>query len=638
MKRIIIGTAGHVDHGKTSLIKALTGVDCDRLKEEKERGLTIELGFTSLALPSGERLGVVDVPGHIKFIRHMLSGASGIDLVMLVVAADEAVMPQTKEHIQICQLLGIERGLIVLTKVDMVDEDLLELAISDVQDFVSTTFLKDAPIVAVSSTTGKGIDELVHVLEEQIGSIVERKTTGIPVLPVDRVFSIKGFGTVVTGTLARGSFAEDQEVETQPGGHKAKVRNIQVHGEEVDKALAGMRTAINLQGLGTEDISRGEWIVPVGGFRPTRVLDARLNLIGKPGKGNIKVHIDATETLGEMSLHKVGDQDVARIRLKEPVITFFGSRFIIRRVSPSVTVGGGLVLNPYPLRRFSEDIIGDLLSEDFSRHVVGLAKDAGVRGISRKELASAFADEGSSLDKALQDLLSSGRVVRFDSQNDVYVYSSYARGLGDLMIKNVKAYHNENPSSPGISREHLKSSLKGSVNTKLFHRVLQDLVKKGDLEESGPDIRTAGFSASLGDALGDLSGKVYDFLKKNAFEPPKIAELAQFFGVGAKNIEEILGFLRRQGRLARIKDDLYITDELENTLKDKVREFIIENQSLTPTDMKTMFGVSRKYAIPYLEYLDRIHFTVRVDNVRKLASPQKSCKGIQTVFGDSNED
>jgi len=623
MKRIIIGTAGHVDHGKTSLIKALTGVDCDRLKEEKERGLTIELGFTSLTLPSGERLGVVDVPGHIKFIRHMLSGASGIDLVMLVVAADEGVMPQTKEHIQICELLGIERGIIVLTKVDLVDEDLLELAVSDIQDFVATTFLKDAPVITVSSTTRKGLDELVSVLEEEIQTIVERKITGIPVLPVDRVFSIKGFGTVVTGTLARGSFAEDQEVETQPGGHRAKVRNIQVHGEEVDTALAGMRTAINLQGLGTDELSRGEWIVPVGVFKPTRVLDARLNLIDKPGKGNIRVHIDATETIGEMSLHRVDDVDVARIRLKEPVVTSYGSRFIIRRVSPSATIGGGFVLNPNPARRFSEDIAKDLLSDDFSRHIVGLTKDAGVRGISKKELASAFADEGSSLDKGLQDLLSSGEMVRFDAQNDVYVYSSYVAALADLMIQNVGRYHSDNPASPGISREHLRSSLKGSVNTKLFHKVLQDLVRKGDLEEAGPDIRAAGFSASLGDALGDISEKVYASLKKSAFEPPKTAELAQQFGVGPKNIEEILGFLRREGRLARIKDDLYITGELEKELREKVRDFIAKNQSLAPTDMKTLFGVSRKYAIPYLEYLDRIHFTVRVDNVRKLGSPQK---------------
>lgn len=624
MKRIIIGTAGHVDHGKTSLIRALTGVDCDRLKEEKERGLTIELGFTSLALPSGERVGVVDVPGHIKFIRHMLSGASGIDLVLLVVAADEGVMPQTREHIQICELLGIARGIIVLTKTDLVDEDLLELASSDIQDFVAHTFLKDAPIVQVSSTKGIGLDELVRVIDEQIQTIQEKKTSGIPILPVDRVFTIKGFGTVVTGTLARGFFTEDQEVEIQPGGNKAKVRNIQVHGHEVDKAMAGTRTAINLQGLGTEDVLRGEWVVPSKVFRPTRVVDVRLNLIDEPGKGNIRFHIDTAETIGEMSLRKIDGIDVARIRLKEPIVASFGSRFIIRRVSPSVTIGGGYVLNPFPVRRFSSDIIRDLTSDDLGRHIIGLAKDAGARGISRHEFEAAFADEGSGLAKALQDLLSSSEIIRFDSVNDVYVHTSYVHGLKELIVKGVDSYHRKNPSSQGMSREHLRSSLKGSINVKLFHKVLQDLVKKGELEEVGPDIKKAGFRASLGDALEGFGEKAYGILTKSGFEPPKTSELALKLGVTAKDIEDILGFLRRQGRLFRIKDDIYITDEFEARLREKVKTFITENQTLNPSDMKEIVGVSRKYAIPYLEYLDRIHFTVRVENVRKLASSLKN--------------
>jgi len=620
MKRIIIGTAGHVDHGKTSLVRALTGVDCDRLKEEKERGLTIELGFTSLALPSGGRVGVVDVPGHIKFIRHMLSGASGIDLVLLVVAADEGVMPQTIEHIQICELLGIGRGIIVLTKVDLVDEDLLELASSDIQDFVAKTFLKDAPVVKVSSTKGKGLDELVRVIDEQIQTIQEKKTSGMPILPIDRVFSIKGFGTVVTGTLSRGVFAEDQEVEIQPGGQKAKVRNIQVHGQEVDKAMAGTRTAINLQGLGTDHVMRGQWIVPSKIFRPTRVIDVRLNLIDEPGKGNIRFHIDTAETIGEMSLRNIDGIDLARIRLKEPVIASCGSRFIIRRISPSATIGGGYVLNPFPVRRFSEDIIGKLLSEDLTSNIIGLARDAGARGISRREFAAAFADEGPRLEKGLQELLSSGEIVRFDSVNDVYVHTSYANGLKELMIKGVSRYHTENPASPGMSREHLRSSLKGSINIKLFHKVLQELVKKGEIEESGPDIRKAGFRASLGDALGELGEKAYSILVKSGFEPPKASELALKLGVNTKDIDEVLGFLRRQGRLSHIKDDIYIADESEIKLREKVKTFINSNQVLNPSDMKEIVGVSRKYAIPYLEYLDRIHFTVRVDNVRKLAS------------------
>lgn len=282
MKRVVIGTAGHVDHGKTSLIKAITGIDCDRLKEEKERGLTIELGFASMSLPSGERVGVVDVPGHVRFIRHMLSGASGIDLVLLVIACDEAVMPQTREHVQICELLGIERGVVALTKKDLVDQDMLELAVADVREYLSGTFLKDAPVVPVSSETGEGLDRLVEVIDEQVGLVRERQNTGTAVLPIDRVFTIKGFGTVVTGTLSRGFLEPGMEVEILPAGKKARIRTIQVHETDVPRAEGGMRTAVNLQGIDAQDIERGQWLAPAGVFEPTRVLDAKLTLVARP--------------------------------------------------------------------------------------------------------------------------------------------------------------------------------------------------------------------------------------------------------------------------------------------------------------------------------------------------------------------
>ncbi|HOJ15220.1 MAG TPA: selenocysteine-specific translation elongation factor, partial [Deltaproteobacteria bacterium] len=501
MKRIVIGTAGHVDHGKTSLIRAMTGVDCDRLKEEKERGLTIELGFTSLELPSGEQVGVVDVPGHVKFIRHMLSGASGIDLVMLVVAADEGVMPQTVEHIQICSLLGIQRGVVVLTKVDMVDDDLFELAHADIREFVEATFLRGAPIVPVSSVTGAGIDELKKTLDEQIATLKERRITGVPVLPVDRVFTVKGFGTVVTGTMKQGVFQEDQEVEVLPAGRSARVRNIQVHGQETDRAQAGMRTAINLQGFSREEVERGQWVVPVGVFKPTRLMDARLDLLDKPPRGEVKIHLGTAELTGELSMHEVDGLAVARIRLKEPVIAASGDRFIIRSISPAKTIAGGMVINPSPHRRFSPDIARDLLSDERPRQVAGMVRDAGLRGISRKDLAAVFAEEPSSLDKTLSELLSSGRIVRFDPNNDLYVFEANARSLKEMMLAKVKEYHEQHASSSGISREHLRSSLKGSVDPKLFHKLLTDLVKKGELQEVGPDIRAKGFTPSLGDAM-----------------------------------------------------------------------------------------------------------------------------------------
>ena len=620
MKRIVIGTAGHVDHGKTSLIKAMTGVDCDRLKEEKQRGLTIELGFTFLDLPSGTRVGVVDVPGHVKFIRHMLSGASGIDLVLLVVAADEGVMPQTIEHIQICGLLGIERGIVVLTKTDMVDDDLLQLAKSDIQDFVSKTFLRDAPIVPVSSVTGEGLDELRRTIDGQLSDLSERKLDRIPVLPVDRVFTIKGFGTVVTGTMKQGFFQEEQEVEVQPAGLKARVRNIQVYGEDVDKAFAGTRTAINLQGLATDDIARGQWVVPSGSIGPTLVLDARIDLLDDPGKAMVKVHIGTAEVMAEMNVRETDGVTVARMRLKEPVVACFGDRFIIRTVSPARTVAGGTVLNPSPARRFSEDITQDLLDPSRARQLRGVIKDAGLRGISKGALAAAFAESAASLDRALGELTTTGQVVRFDPNNDLYVFDEYLKSLVALMVQKVSGHHEANPSSPGISREHLRSSLKGSIDQKLFHKALTELIRKGVIEEEGPSIRMKGFAPSLGNALEGVGEKVYLKLLKSGLEPPKVQEIAEHLRMGARQMEEVLGFLTRQGRLTKISDDLYLPVETVSDLKEKVRNFIIEHQSLTPGDMKLIGGVSRKFAIPYLEYLDRTHFTVRVGDARRLGS------------------
>ena len=624
MKRVVIGTAGHVDHGKTSLIKALTGIDCDRLKEEKERGLTIELGFASLILPSGERVGVVDVPGHVRFIRHMLSGASGIDLVLLVIAADEGVMPQTREHVQICELLGIERGVVALTKKDLVDSDLLELATSDVRDFIQGTFLKDARIIPVSSTTGDGLDALTSELVTQLKLVQERQATGIPVLPVDRVFTIKGFGTVVTGTLVRGTFSPDQEVEVLPSGKAAKIRTIQVHDEDVDAALAGMRTAINLHGVGTEEIARGEWVVPAGVFDTTKLLDARLNLLRKPGRGGIRLYIGTAEVMGDVSLHKVDGQDIGRIRVKKGVVASYGDRFIIRSVSPSATIGGGMVLNPHPARRFSEEVIRDLLGHDPSMRIIGIAKDAGMHGISRRVIEAVLPQAALRLDRLILGLLSSGDLVKFDTSNELFVHTVYHDKLRGILVSRVREYHTANPSSPGISREHLRMSVQGGVEQKLFHKVLQDLVKRGELVESGPNITAPGFSATMAADRTVLGGRIAEILDRQGFEPPKVSELAEMLSVPIKDVIEILGFLSHDGKVTRIKDDIYLSMQHEEMLKKRVREFIIKNQSMAPVDMKTVIGASRKYAIPYLEYLDRIRFTLRVGDVRKLAAARPS--------------
>jgi len=619
MKRVVIGTAGHVDHGKTSLIKALTGVDCDRLKEEKERGLTIELGFTSLLLPTGERVGVVDVPGHVRFIRHMLSGASGIDLVLLVIAADEGVMPQTREHVQICQLLGVEKGLVALTKTDLVDDDLRGLALSDVQEYLEGTFLSGAPIIPVSSTTGEGLQELLSVITTLVDEARERRLTGIPILPVDRVFSIKGFGTVVTGTLARGTFTEEQEVEVLPSGRKARIRNLQVHDQDVSQVYAGMRTAVNLVGVGVEEISRGEWVVPSGVFSPTRVIDAELTLIGKPSRGGVKLHLGAAEVAGQVRISPEKEVDYARIRLQEPIIASHGDRFILRNISPAATIAGGRVLNPHPVRRFSPEVMEDLADEDDLRRITGIARDAGLHGFSRKDLEAVFPELGSRLEKLLLEALSTGELIRYDAAGDLFVHASYAEKLKALLKAEVTLYHDRNPSLAGISREHLRSALKSGVGPKLFHKVLQDLVKKNVLAETGPTIKLPDFTPSLGNRLEGLSARVLEQLDTGGLEPPGVAEIAGRLGISMKEIDEILKFLSSKARVVRIKDEIYLSAAHESRLKETVRDFIVKHSSLAPTDMKALFGLSRKFAIPYLEYLDRIHFTLRVDNVRKLA-------------------
>jgi selenocysteine-specific elongation factor len=616
MKRIVIGTAGHVDHGKTSLIKALTGTDCDRLKEEKERGLTIELGFASLVLPSGEKIGVVDVPGHVKFIRHMLSGASGIDLVLLIVAADEGVMPQTVEHIQICELLGIERGIVALTKIDMVDEDLLDLAVSDVKTFLDGTFLRDTPIIPVSSVTGSGLDRLLMAIEKEVLEARERNTSGIAFLPIDRVFTIKGFGTVVTGTLAKGTFEGGQDVEILPSGIRAKIRSIQIHSENVETAAAGMRTAINLQGIDREEIARGQWLVPSGLFRPTQVIDAELRLIKQPGKGGIRLYTGTAEVDGNINLYTSGEKTLARIRLKEPVIASIGNRFIIRSISPGTTLGGGRVINPYPSRRFSIETATELMSDNLSRVILGLVMDSGLTGISKKTVQAHLADNSQSVEKALQELQTKNEIVRFDSQNDLYVSSRHIDVLKNLISSTATAYHEANPSSPGISKEHLKSSIKTKANPKLFHRALTDMIKNRIIIEDGPNIRMIDFNASLGNDK-DVTRNIYMLLNSSGLEPPSPLLISEKLDIDMKKLTGILSFMVREGRLFRIKDDIFLTDENEKILKEKIREFFRNNSTMNPADMKTITGVSRKYAIPYMEYLDRIRITLRVGDMRK---------------------
>ncbi|HPP81848.1 MAG TPA: SelB C-terminal domain-containing protein, partial [Deltaproteobacteria bacterium] len=486
--------------------------------------------------------------------------------------------------------------------------------------FLSATSLRDAPVVAVSSVTLEGIPELMRTIEEQVGLASERRATGIPVLPVDRVFTVKGFGTVVTGTLARGSLAPGMDVEILPSGTSAKIRNIQVHDTDVQEALAGLRTAVNLQGVSTSEIERGQWVAPSGVFRPTKAVDARVTLVGRPPKSGIRMHIGTAEVQGTMSVHASGEAVYARVRLKRPVVAAFGDRFILRSGNGALTVAGGVVLNPHPKRRFSLEVMEALCSDDIQRQVEGLAVDAGVRGLSKQEIEAAFARDPEQAVRGVEALASSGRIVRYDATADLYVHRRYLDRLEEQITAELDRFHAEFPASPGMPREHLRSSVAPGADAKLFHKAILNLAKKGAVAQDGPVLARSGFRPGLESRRTDLGRKIAGIIDEAGFEPPRLQELAQSLDIALKEVQEIVGFLSREGLVVKVKDDIHISRRNEETLRRRVREFLEERGSMTPVDMKDVLGVSRKYAIPYLEYLDRIRFTLRVGDVRRLAS------------------
>jgi selenocysteine-specific elongation factor len=474
MKHIVMGTAGHVDHGKTSLIKHLTGVDTDRLKEEKERGITIELGFASLTLPDGRILGVVDVPGHERFVRNMVAGAAGIDLVLMVVAADEGIMPQTREHLQICTLLGIRKGFIALTKVDMVDGEWLKLVCEDIREFLRGTFLEDAPVLPVSSLTGSGFSELIDAIAKIADEVKEEAGIGLFRLPVDRVFTMKGFGTVVTGTLASGKVATGEEVEILPIGIRAKVRGIQVHNNHVETAEKGQRTAVNLQGVDRELIERGYILAEPDTLAISQRLDCIYSHLAGAGRkmknrSLVRFHTATSEIMARMILMEQdelepGREGYAQLVLDTPLAAVAGDRFVVRSYSPVTTVGGGTIVDPFPLKhkRFSIEINEEFRrlhhGEDAEKVAVIMAR-AGIGGISEPRLVVRTGIHRSELRRLLEGLFSSKEAVLVDRDEPRVISGLVYEGLKAGVIRELEAYHERFPLKEGLSREELRTRL-----------------------------------------------------------------------------------------------------------------------------------------------------------------------------------
>lgn len=633
MKQIILGTAGHIDHGKTSLIKALTGIDTDRLKEEKLRGITIELGFAWLDLPGGQRVGIVDVPGHEKFVKNMVAGASGIDLVAMIIAADEGVMPQTKEHLDICNLLNVKHGLVVLTKIDMVDEEWLEMVADDVQGFLKGTFLEGAPIVPVSSLTGQGVNELLESLETLCKAVPERASSGLFRLPVDRVFTMKGFGTVVTGSLVSGKVRVGETIMIYPSGIQSKVRGIQVHGHTVDQALTSMRTAINFQGVDRNAIARGDVVGGVNTLRPSYMVDASLVYISsneKPLKNRTKVrfHTGTSEILGYVILLdreelSPGETVVAQFRLDAPVAVIQDDRFVIRSYSPIRTIGGGQILNPIPRKhkRFKKSIVAELkgLAESPAEGIITYhTKGSGILGVRFSELRLMTNLSEKDLEQHLQQLLSQREIVQIDRENRTFIHGSIFHGLREKASKILESYHKDHPLKTGMSREVLKSKLAHSLSSKLFSLLVQDMTKSNIVIQEKEIIRLSGHTVALEADQKDVRHRIEQTYLQSGLQPPYFRDLVASHKQNPAHVKEILIHMLGEGTLVKVKDDLYFHRSVIENLKNRLISFLKANSEITTPQFKEMTGVSRKYTIPLIEYFDSTKATLRVGDIRRL--------------------
>jgi selenocysteine-specific elongation factor len=633
LKQIILGTAGHIDHGKTSLIKALTGIDTDRLKEEKERGITIELGFAALDLPSGQHLGIVDVPGHEKFVKNMVAGATGIDIVVMVIAADEGVMPQTREHMEICTLLGVQHGLVAVTKIDMVDEEWLELALEDIRDFVRGTFLQDAPIVPLSSVSGEGIAEFIQSLDEVAAKIPARPPSDLFRLPIDRVFTMKGFGTVITGTLISGRVKVGETIMVYPSGITSKVRGIQVHNHSADAAEAGMRTAINFQGLEKEAISRGEVLSKPATLMPSYMVDASLHYLDsnkKPlkNRSRVRFHTGTSEVLGNLILLdrdelSPGEDGVVQLRLDSAVALVRDDRFVIRSYSPVYTIGGGKVLNPIPLKhkRFKADTIGGLeqLSHLAPEEVIAFHTQAsGFQGLSFAHLKVMTNLPDKQLENALQSLLSKKILLQVDKESRIYIHQACFETLKNDFHGYLADYHGAHPLKPGMSKEELKTKFPPFLTSKLFNLTLNQMVKEQQITQEENTVRLASHTVSLGGKQADVKNKILHTYLQAGLQPPYFKELSKSMDADPQRSKDILMHLVNEGAIVKVKEDLYFHAATIEKLKKKLVEYLEARGEISTPQFKEMTGASRKYVIPLAEYFDSTNVTLRVGDVRKL--------------------
>jgi selenocysteine-specific elongation factor len=629
MKSVIVGTAGHIDHGKSTLVEALTGTHPDRLAEEKRRGITIDLGFAFLE-ENGVRFGFVDVPGHERFVSNMLAGAAGIDVLLLVIAADESIKPQTREHFDICRLLGVQRGVVALTKSDMVDNDTLELVRMEAEEFLRGSFLEKAPLVAISAKTGAGLGDLKKALTEAAASASTKDASRYFRLPIDRAFAMKGFGSVVTGTLISGSVDPGDEVELFPGGERLRVRGVQSGGKSVERASPGQRTAVNLAGIEHTALKRGMVLASPGKFRKTRRIDVRLELLPSARKlkqgSRLHFHAGTAETIAEVFFHgekelPPGGSALANLKLQDEVLVLPGDRFIVRQFSPVATIGGGAVLDPLARRPMLRDPGRAAFLETLERgnheEIVAAMTERALFGLGYEEIVARTGWTEEEIQRALEKVHGSGRVRIVSAEPLVLVSGKLFEEVSKKIIERVEKFQKENPLLPGIAREDLRASLGKRVRPETFRVALEELAAQKKLDAQGELVKKAGSEIALLPEEAKAKEQIEAAFATASLAVPSVKEVLSKLAVESKRAEKLLQILLREKNLMRVSPELIFHRQALAQLKQQLAAYKkAKSDRISVPAFKELTGVTRKYAIPLLEYLDREHVTRRVGEER----------------------
>lgn len=630
---IIIGTAGHIDHGKTTLIKALTGRETDRWEEEKRRGITIDLGFTYFDLPDGNKAGIIDVPGHEKFIKNMLAGVIGMDLVLLVIAADEGIMPQTTEHLNILNLLGVKKGIVVLTKYDLIDPEWLELVKEDIKEALKESFLENAPMVEVSSKTGYGIEKLVEVICRQTETEVkERDLNTIPRLPIDRAFSITGFGTVITGTLISGILKKGDEVEIYPVNKICKIRNIQVHSNDADKAYAGQRTAINLSNIKKTEIYRGCVIAPVNSMKNTMMLDVKLNLLKSSrriveNRSRLHLYTGTSEILCRVVLLdreelSPGESCYAQLRLEEEIAVRRGDKFIVRFYSPMETIGGGEIIEPVPKKkkRFDDSLIEELKVKEkgSSTDVIEkIIRENSKLVPSVAEIAKITALTDEEIKNSVELLEEEEKLTAFKLKNDIYVWhKSFEREIEENIEKYIFSFHDKNKYAKGAKKSEIKSKFLPSLKQPVFDLVVASFVEKGTIKQDGEFLSLPYFEIQYDELYKKAEEVVNKCLDAAKFDFMKQEEL--LLKINSNKAEDIVALMLDEKKLIKINEVGLTKVDIYNDAKNILINYITQNKKITAAEYRDLLNTNRKTAIGLLEHFDMVKVTKRVGNDRIL--------------------